>query len=379
MMIAAMTLVPAVIAIVGEKVFWPSKKWMSHPATPTVSKKIGGLVARKPGLVVMTVIIVLLVLTSFMFGKKSDFSSFSQPLKGTPSASAYNDLAGAFPAGILSPTEVYVTGNTKLSPEQLLPLQQKLSKTMGVSTALPAQLSADSKTAVIAVILKDNPYSSEALANIEGPIRTAAHNVQINGAETYVGGTTSLMADLKAVTNRDLSVLFPIAAAFILVILVVLLRSLIAPVLLLMCVALGYYATIGATNLIFINIIGDAGLISFIPLFIYIFVVAIGTDYNILTMTRLREEAREGNNPRQAADLTVEHSSATVASAGVILAATFGSLVLAGISFMSQMGTAVSVGVLLASFVIAPLLIPSISALLGPKIWWPGHKPTQKK
>jgi RND superfamily putative drug exporter len=106
----------------------------------------------------------------------------------------------------------------------------------------------------------------------------------------------------------------------------------------------------------------------------YIFVVAIGTDYNILTITRLREEIQEGHSPRVAADLAVEHSSATVASAGLILAATFGSLLLAGISFLSQMGAAISIGVILAAFVIAPFLIPSLSALLGFAIWWPGNR-----
>jgi putative drug exporter of the RND superfamily len=237
----------------------------------------------------------------------------------------------------------------------------------------------DAKTAVMQVVLKDSPYSAAALKNIEGPIRQNAHNIQINGAKVYVGGVTSLIADLKSVTNRDLKVLFPIAAAFIFVILAVLLRSLVAPILLLICVGLGYYATIGATNLIFVNIMGYKGLISFIPLFIYVFVVAIGTDYNILTMSRLREEVREGHKPRKAADLTVEHSSATVASAGLILAATFGSLLLAGISFLSQMGTAVATGVIISAFIIAPLLIPGISALVGYKIWWPGHRPVAEK
>ena len=379
MMLAAMTLIPALVAIVGEKVFWPSKAWMSKPAVPTISKKVGGLIARRPAIVVAVVIVSLLILTSFMFGKKSDFSSFSQPPKGTQSASAYSDLVGAFPSGILSPTEVYVSSENQITDADLLPLQQKLMTTKGVATVLPPKITPDGKTAVVTVVLKDSPYSSAAIENIEGPIRTTAHNVQINGAKVYVGGTSSLIADLKAVTNRDLKVLFPIAAAFIFVILVALLRSLMAPILLLICVGLGYYATLGATNLIFVNIGGSAGLISFIPMFIYIFVVAIGTDYAILTMTRLREEVREGNNPRKAADLTIEHSSATVASAGLILAATFGSLLLAKISFMSQMGTAVSVGVLISAFIIAPFLIPGISALVGQSIWWPGHKPAKEK
>jgi RND superfamily putative drug exporter len=105
--------------------------------------------------------------------------------------------------------------------------------------------------------------------------------------------------------------------------------------------------------------------------------VAIGTDYNILTITRLREEVKEGNSPRRAAELAVEHSSSTVASAGLILAATFGSLLLAGISFLSQMGAAIAIGVMLSAFVIAPFLIPSLSALVGYAIWWPGERPTK--
>ena len=166
---------------------------------------------------------------------------------------------------------------------------------------------------------------------------------------------------------------------FILIILALLLRSLVAPFVLLICVGLGYVATLGATTLIFLRIGSAYRLIFFIPLFMYIFVVAIGTDYNILTITRLREEIQEGHGPRKAADLAVEHSSATVASAGLILAATFGSLLLANISFLSQMGTAIAIGVILSAFVIAPFLIPSLSALIGHKIWWPGHKPAVVK
>jgi RND superfamily putative drug exporter len=94
-------------------------------------------------------------------------------------------------------------------------------------------------------------------------------------------------------------------------------------------------------------------------------------------MTRLREEVRAGIEPRRAADMTIEHSSSTVASAGLILAGTFGSLALAGLSLLSQLGFAVAFGIILAAFVIAPLLVPSIAALLGYKVWWPGHKPSR--
>jgi RND superfamily putative drug exporter len=318
---------------------------------------------------------VLAVLAVCALGFKADFSSFSQPPKGTPSALVYNELTASFPAGTLSPTQVYIRDSQPLNTRELTPLKQQLAAVSGVSTVLPPLFSPGAKTAEITVFLKAAPFNASALSTVGGPVRTTAHAFDTATRQVYVGGATSAIVDVQSVTDRDLRVIFPIAAAFIFVILALLLRSLIAPLLLLLCVSLGYIATLGATTLIFQDIGGVSGLISFIPLFMYIFVVAIGTDYNILTITRLREEIHEGHEPPRAAHLTVEHSSATVAAAGLILASTFSSLALGGISFLTQMGTAIAIGVSLAAFVIAPFLIPSLSALLGYHIWWPSRRP----
>ena len=377
MMLAALTLIPALVSIIKEKIFWPSKNWNTKSLTPTLSKKIGTTVAKRPSVVVAIVVALLVILSGFALGYKPDFSSFSQPPKGTESATGYNELVSAFPAGVLDPTEIYVSSSTPLTAQELASLTQRVVHAQGVSSLEPLQITPSGKIAVIPVILKDDPSSATALNNVAGPIRQAAHSVNLPNSKVYVGGYTSVFADIKAVTSRDLKVVFPIAALFIFIILTIVLRSLVAPVFLLLCVGLGYIATLGATTLIFLRLGSAAGLIFFIPLFMYIFVVAIGTDYNILTITRLREEVGEGHSARKAADLTVEHSSATVASAGLILAATFGSLLLAGISFLSQMGTAIAIGVILAAFVIAPFLIPSISALVGYAIWWPGRRPNK--
>ncbi len=379
MMLAALTLVPALVSIVGPKVFWPSKAWKSPSLSPTFSKKVGELIARRPASVASGVILFLLILSSFALSYRGDFSSFSNPPVNTESAAGYYDLVGAFPAGQSEPVQVYITGDNQLTPATLAPLKQKLASTAGVANVAPAVISADGKTAVIEAILKDDPFTGQAISTVSGPVRSAAHSIPIAGEQVYVGGFTSVIVDMKTVTDRDLHVLFPVAAVFIFIILAVLLRSLVAPIFLLLGVGLGYAATLGATTLIFQKIGNNPGLIFFLPLFMYLFVVAIGTDYNILTITRLREEIRLGHNPRKAADLTVEHSSATVASAGLILAATFGSLLLARFNFLSQMGTAVAIGVILAAFVVAPLLIPSASAVLGYKIWWPSKPLVSKK
>jgi RND superfamily putative drug exporter len=378
MMLAALTLIPALVAVVQEKVFWPSKAWESKSLTPTIYKKIGGMIARSPAKMAGTVLVVLVILSAFALGYKADFSSFSEPPKDTESATGYNELVKAFPPGVLDPTQVYVSSTTMLHPNELMPIVNHLKQAKGVSSVSPAVISSSGKIAIVSVILKDDPSSPAAISDISGPIHAAAHSVQIPNAHTYVGGSTAVIADIKAVTTRDLKVIFPIAGVFIFIILAILLRSLVAPIFLLLCVGLGYVATLGTTTLLFLRIGSAPGLIFFIPLFMYIFVVAIGTDYNILTITRLREEVQEGHSPREAADLAVEHSSATVASAGLILASTFGSLLLAGISFLSQMGTAIALGVILSAFVIAPFLIPSLSALVGYAIWWPGHRPGKK-
>jgi RND superfamily putative drug exporter len=114
-------------------------------------------------------------------------------------------------------------------------------------------------------------------------------------------------------------------------------------------------------------------MIFFLPIVIYLFVVAIGTDYNILMIARLREEAKEGNEPRQAADMSVEHAGPSIAAAGLILAGTFASLMLAGLPQLTQLGFAVSLGIVLAAFVMSMFLVPSITALIGHRAWWPGH------
>ena len=125
--------------------------------------------------------------------------------------------------------------------------------------------------------------------------------------------------------------------------------------------------------LIFQHIQGEPGLIFMLPIIMYLFVVALGTDYNILMVARLREEAREGLSPRDAAAMAVRYAGPTVAAAGVILAGTFASLMLAGNSLLTQMGFAISGGIAIVAFVMALFLTPALTALIGYAAWWPGH------
>jgi RND superfamily putative drug exporter len=166
-------------------------------------------------------------------------------------------------------------------------------------------------------------------------------------------------------------VIFPVAGGLIAIILALLLRSLLAPLLLMVAVVLSFFSTTGATLLVFQGAAGHAGVTFSLPIMLYLFVVAIGTDYNILMIARLREEAERGASPREAADLAIEHGGPSVAAAGLILAGTFSSLMLAGMALLTEMGFSVAAGIAISAFVMSIFLVPSVIALLGPRAWWP--------
>ena len=249
----------------------------------------------------------------------------------------------------------------------------RLKSVSGVATVTPAGSTRDGRTVAFDASLVAAPLSNQALAVVER-LKAVAHAAAGQGHQALVGGQSMGFADVRAASNRDYRVVYPVAALLILLILAVLLRSLVAPFYLLAGVALGFAATLGASVIAFQWIGGDAGIMFAMPMIVYLFVVAVGTDYNILLTTRLREEIVEGASPHDAAAMAVAHGGPTVASAGVILAGTFASLLTAGVTLLAEMGFAVAVGIMLVAFVMAATLVPSVATLLGHRVWWPGHQ-----
>jgi RND superfamily putative drug exporter len=220
----------------------------------------------------------------------------------------------------------------------------------------------------VQVILAAEPYSAGALDLVAGPLRDAARQAAPAGTTTLLGGQTMAFADVRAATNRDLALIFPVAGILFVLILAALLRAVVAPLYLVVMVVLGFAATLGATALAF------SGVAFSIPIILYLFVTAIGTDYNILVTARLREELRDGRSPREAARLAITHAGPSVAAAALILAGTFGALTVTGVPFFTQIGFAVALGILLVSFVVSLLLVPAVTALLGHAAWWPTRR-----
>src|SRR5918994_1758216 len=372
MLAASLTLIPAVMTLVGPRLFWPSRRWQRAP-DGALFKRLGQLIARRPGRMALASGGLLVVLAA---GSVAYSASYDITLPaGSESTVAYEDLKSGFGAGALNPTDVVVRDPGGIDQAKLAILAGQLEAVDGVAAVARPVPSQDGTVARIGVTLDDKPESSQAMATVDGPLRDLARASDA-GTQVLVGGGTSANVDLRDTVNRDMTVVFPVAALLIALVLGLLLRSVVAPAYLLAAVALGFGATLGAGVAIFQGLAGEAGLLFMLPIMLYLFVVAIGTDYNILVTSRLREEVGQGNDPRTAADLTVEHAGPTIAAAGVILAGTFASLSLTGVGLLVQMGATIAIGVLLVSIVMATVFVPSVSALLGRRIWWPGHRPT---
>jgi RND superfamily putative drug exporter len=372
MLITALTLVPAVVSLMGRAVFWPSKSWKNEPKA-SMYTRLGNAVGRRPLVTAVASGIVLLALAGAALGFKADYDFSAGQPQNTESAKALKDLRSSLPPGLTDPTEVYVQGNGPLDPAALEQFRGKIAQADGVGQAMPAQLNPDKTVAKIGVVLKLNPNSNEAINLVKGPLKDTVHQNAPPGTKVLVGGTTAIFGDINKVNTRDLSVILPVAVALIAIILALLLRALVAPVYLVVAVLLGFAATLGATVALFQGAEGKAGLMFQMPIILYLFVLAIGTDYNILMIARLREEAREGHDPRRAAAVGIQHAGPTVAAAGVILAGTFAVLVLSPMSFLAQIGFGVAIGILLSAFVVSTFFVPAVTALVGHAAWWPGH------
>ena len=389
-LLAALTLVPAVVTVLGRALFWPSKKWRREPRASRFAW-IGHQLGRRPGRTAAAAGGVLVILTLFCFvwgGFKPtfDLGSSSEDTSMQSSVATQKLEDGGFTAGATQPTPIVLRSDDgkPLDQASANAFGAAIAKTHGISAVVPgakknlATISpTDPSTAIVIAVLDSDPSSDAAIDTVKHDLRPAARAAAPDGTTAYVGGLTSVFVDFQSAMNRDYAVVFPVAAVIIMIILGLLLRSLVAPWYLMASVGLGFGATLGATVLVFQHAHGDPGLIFLLPIYIYLFVVALGTDYNILMVSRLREEARQGKAPREAASEAVKHAGPTIAAAGVILAGTFASLMLAGNSLLTTMGFAIAFGIVVAAFVMAMFFTPALTALIGHAAWWPGHQDEQ--
>ncbi|MFJ5707221.1 MMPL family transporter [Streptomyces sp. NPDC093105] len=371
MLVASLTLMPALLAVTGRKMFWPSRALAKAERTGSAGRT-GELVARRPLLVLVASLALLGSLAVGVAGVRMDFGTGGTP-RDTAAAATAREIAGALPPGVSDPTTVYVTADDgrALDPAALGGLHRAVSKAAGVGRVAAPVFDAEGTAARLDAYLTVDAQSQHARDIVVGPLRQAVREATPAGLTAHVGGTAAVFADVATAVDRDLRTVFPVAAALIALILMVLLRSLAAPVVLLLAVGLCFAATFGASTLVFQHIGGEPGVNFVLPLVLFLFVVALGTDYNILISDRLREEMARGGPARAAVARAVRHTAPAVATAGVVLAASFGSLAVNADPSTRQLGFATALGILLSAFVVSLLLVPAAAALLGRGMWWP--------
>ncbi|MEU3401117.1 MMPL family transporter [Streptomyces filamentosus] len=376
MLLASLTLMPALLAVSGRKMFWPGRS-LTKTERPGLAGRTGVLVARRPLTVLVVSVALLGALAAGAVGVRMDFDAGGTP-RDTAAAATAREISGALPSGVSDPTTVYVTADDgrTLAPTELAGLRRALAGTAGVGEVAAPVLSAGRTAARLDAYLTVDSSSQQARDLVTGPVRQTVREATPAGLTARVGGTAAVFADVATAVDRDLRTVFPVAAALIALILVVLLRSLAAPVVLLLAVGLCFAATLGASALVFQHAGGAPGVNFVLPLVLFLFVVALGTDYNILVGDRLREETQRAGAggpgaARAAVARAVRHTAPAIATAGVVLAASFGGLAVNAEPSTRQLGFATALGILLSAFVVSLLLVPAAAALLGRGMWWP--------
>ena len=372
MLLAGLTLMPALLAICGRGLFWPSKAWLA-PREEGFAARLGERIAARPGAVALGCVAALGACAAIALTAKSSYDLGSGP-DDTAAAKVEQRISAALSDGASDPQTVLVRAGDgeRLSAAELAPLAARLRTVPGVASVGAPQLSRDGGAAQLAVVLRDSSTSEAAMTTVRGPLRTAAREAAPPGSEALVGGNAAVFADVGDSIDHDLKLIFPVAAALIALILVVLLRSVVAPLYLLAAVALEFAATLGLVVLVFQHGAGRPGVVFTMPLVLFLFVVALGTDYNILMSARLREELRAGRAPQAAVAHAVRHAAPAIGAAGLILAASFGTLAIDPAAATKQMGFAMALGILIAAFVVSTLLVPALTALAGRAAFWPG-------
>jgi putative drug exporter of the RND superfamily len=361
-MVVMLTLLPALMVTFPRGVFWPYKPTYGSPE-PThrgMWARVGWSIAPRPRITWVTTAVILGVLALGLTGLKANGLTNAQSFRGHPdSVTGESVLAAHFPAGAGQP--VIVIGNASAAAQ----LRSAFAATPGISAVTPPVTRAG--YAYLEGTLTAAPDSQAAYGTIDR-VRSAVHAVP--GANALVGGGTAVNLDVQRASAHDRNVIIPLILVVVFVILGLLLRALVAPLILTATVVLSFAAALGVSAFFFNHVFGFGGADTSFPLFVFVFLVALGVDYNIFLMTRVREEAIR-RDARHGAIVGMAATGGVITSAGFVLAGTFAVLATIPATFLTELGFAVAFGILLDTIVVRLLLVTALNLDLGRHMWWP--------
>ena len=375
-LLAGLTLLPAMLTILGRVGFWPRRSLVAYrPDEEIVARqglwrRVGDRVLERPGLALGATLLLFGACALGLTTYKEDYSIsgfFNDPVE---SVEGFEVLGRALPAGALGPTAILIERDGgRVTDADVAQVRKRLTGFSGVAAISPKpQLSRDGRVARIDVTFKDDPSTDAAIARVV-PLRDRLADLG-PGVRALVGAGSAVTADLNKANERDLRLIVPVALLVITVILAILLQALVAPLVLLASVMISFFGTLGLSIFFFLEVQGNAGVDASLPTYAFIFLVALGIDYTIFLMSRVREEARV-HGTREGTLRALAATGPVITSAGIILAGTFSVLMTLPVTFAFNIGFMVAVGILLDTFIVRTVMVPAAIELLGDRVWWP--------
>jgi RND superfamily putative drug exporter len=362
-LVSMMTLLPALLLIFGRWIFWPVKPAYGTPEPTTQGfwARVGRRIAVRPRLVWIVTALLLGVMALGLTGLRASGLTAAESFVGQHPESVTGQavLTAHFPAGAGQP--VVVVAN----PAQAAPVRTAFAGVSGITGVTGPLVSGGH--AYFQGTLTSAPDSTAAYDTVDR-VRTAVHAVP--GAAALVGGNTAVTLDIANAADHDRNLIIPLILLLVFVILALLLRAIVAPVMLILTVVLSFGAALGVSSLFFNHVFNYGNADNSFPLFVFVFLVALGIDYNIFLMTRVREEALH-RGPRRGALTGLSATGGVITSAGAVLAGTFAALSTLPVTFLAEIGFAVAFGVLLDTIIVRSVLVTALNLDLGRWVWWP--------
>ena len=380
--IAALVVLPAILVLIGRVAFFPfvprtegmaqrKGKKQNKPSHKT-SHKIGHFVTHKPWIVIVATLLLLGGLTVFVPRIQYTFDLLSSFPEDMPSREGFTLIEENFSPGELAPIQLVI--DTKGND---INLQQQLASISYIDSVTDVQIGEkNNHIQLYELTLNINPYAKEALAHIPELKAEVGKMLETEGIKEadqhlWIGGETASQYNTQQITVRDETVIMPTMIALIALLLFIYLRSLTATVYLLATVIISYFGALGAGWLILHHVMGAEAISGAIPLYAFVFLVALGEDYNIFMISEIWKK-RKTSDHLTAVEEGVVRTGSVITSAGLILAGTFAVLATLPIQVLVQFGVVTAIGVLLDTFIVRPLLVPAITTILGKYAFWPG-------
>lgn len=395
---AALTITPAMLRILGRRAFWPARVEAARPAR--FWRAVARLVTTRPLTAVLALLVLLVPLNLAVLKTSQNFNFLGDLNSSVEARSAFTTVEAHYGTGNALPGTLVIQSSADLRTSAGLAaldrLDTRLAALSGIATvqgptrpagqpipyqtyasnpriaaALARNLSADGHVAQFTITTSADPYSQAARDAI-ARTRVAAQ-AAFPTAAVYTTGASAASADIQSVISSDLARIGIFVLGGILLVLILLLRAIVAPVYLLATVLLSLGATVGATTGVFQGIGGQDGLVFWVPFLILTMLIGLSTDYNILLISRVREEARRGDDYRAAVATAVERTGGIITTCGLVLAGSFGALMLASVTGLRELGFAVAFGVMLDTLLLRTILVPALVVLVGERSWFPGR------